>query len=116
MPSAGDVRAVVDTNVLLSGLFGKPHALVEQVRAGALSLISSPGFLADLAEVMTRPKFEEILARSTTDARRTLDEVRRLAETIDPPPLPASGQPRSLGRRGAGSRGRIASRSDHHRR
>ena len=71
MPSAGDVRAVVDTNVLLSGLFwrGKPHALIEQVRAGALSLISSPGLLAELAEVMNRPKFEEILARSNTDAR-----------------------------------------------
>jgi hypothetical protein len=54
------VRAVVDTNVLLSGLFwrGKPHALIEQVRAGALNLISSPGLLAKLAEVMPRPKFE----------------------------------------------------------
>jgi predicted nucleic acid-binding protein len=46
--------------VPLSGLFwrGKPHALIEQVRAGALSLISSPGLLAELAEVMNRPKFE----------------------------------------------------------
>ena len=92
MPSAGDVRAVVDTNVLLSGLFwrGKPHAVIEQVRAGALSLISSPGLLAELAEVINRPKFEEILARSNTDAQRMLDELRRLAEIIDPPPLPAA--------------------------
>ena len=69
MPSAGDVRAVVDTNVLLSGLFwrGKPHAVIEQVRAGALSLISSPGLLAELAEVMNRPKFEEILAAVSRD-------------------------------------------------
>jgi putative PIN family toxin of toxin-antitoxin system len=74
VPSAGDVRAVVETNVLLSGLFwrGKPHAVVEQVRAGALSLISSPGLLAELAEVMNRPKFEEILARSNADAQRLL--------------------------------------------
>jgi putative PIN family toxin of toxin-antitoxin system len=86
------VRAVVDTNVLLSGLFwrGKPHALIEQVRAGALNLISSPGLLAELAEDMKRPKFEEILARSNTDAQRTLDELRRLARIIDPPPLPAA--------------------------
>jgi putative PIN family toxin of toxin-antitoxin system len=91
VPNAGGVRAVVDTNGLLSGLFwrGKPHALIEQVRSGALSLISSPGLLAELAEVMNRPKFEEILARSNTDAQRTLDELRRLAEIIDPPPLPA---------------------------
>ena len=55
MPSVGDVRAVADTNVLLSGLFwrGKPHALMEQVRAGGLNLISSPALLAELAEVMS---------------------------------------------------------------
>jgi putative PIN family toxin of toxin-antitoxin system len=91
VPSAGDVRAVVDTNVLLSGLFwcGKPHALMEQVRAGGLNLISSPALLAELAEVISRPKVQAILARSNTDPERTLRELRRLAEIIDPPPLPA---------------------------
>jgi putative PIN family toxin of toxin-antitoxin system len=91
VPSAGDVRAVVDTNVLLSGLFwrGSPNALMEQIRAGALSLISSPALLAELAEVMNRPKFQVILVRSNTDPERMLGELRRLAEIIDPPPLPA---------------------------
>ena len=91
MPSAGDVRAVVDTNVLLSGLFwlGRPHAFMELVRAGALSLISSPALLAELAEVMNRPKFQAILVRSNTDPERMLGELRRLTEIIDPPPLPA---------------------------
>jgi uncharacterized protein len=53
------VRAVLDTNVLRSGLFwrGAPHALIEQVRAGALTVISSPSLLAELAEVLNRPKF-----------------------------------------------------------
>jgi len=91
VPIAGDVRAVVDTNVLLSGLFwrGRPHALMEQVRAGALTLISSPALLAELAEVMNRPKFQVILAGSKTDPEQTLVELRRLAEIVDPPPLPA---------------------------
>jgi putative PIN family toxin of toxin-antitoxin system len=91
VPSAGDVRAVVDTNVLLSGLFwrGSPNALMEQIRAGALSLISSPALLAELAEVMNRPKFQVILVRSNTDPERMLGELRRLAEIVDPPPLPA---------------------------
>jgi uncharacterized protein len=90
VPSAGDVRAVVDTNVLLSGLFwrGRPHALMEQLRAGALTLISSPALLAELAEVMNRPKFKAIVARSNTDPEQTLGALRRLAEIIDPPPLP----------------------------
>jgi uncharacterized protein len=91
VPSADDVRAVVDTNVLLSGLFWRrrPHALIEQVRAGTLTLISSPALLAELAEVMNRPKFQVILARTNTDPEQTLGELRRFAEIIDPPPLPA---------------------------
>ena len=85
------MRAVVDTNVLLSGLFwrGRPHALIEQVRAGTLTLISSPALLAELAEVMNRPKFQVIVARTNTDPERTLADLRRLAEIIDPPPLTA---------------------------
>jgi predicted nucleic acid-binding protein len=59
--SAAGVRAVVDTNVLLSGLFwrGRPHALIEQVCAGALTLISSPALLAELAEAPVRRRRSE---------------------------------------------------------
>jgi len=61
MPSAG-VRAVIDTNVPLSGVLwrGTPHALIEQVRAGRLTLISSPALLAELGEIIQRPKFHTI--------------------------------------------------------
>jgi putative PIN family toxin of toxin-antitoxin system len=60
------VRAVIDTNVLLSGLLwrGTPHALIEQIRAGAFTLISSPALLAELGEIIQRPKFRTILLRS----------------------------------------------------
>jgi predicted nucleic acid-binding protein len=59
------VRAVIDTNVVLSGLLwpGKPHRLIEQVRAGALTFLSSPALLAELAEVVARPKFKSALAQ-----------------------------------------------------
>jgi putative PIN family toxin of toxin-antitoxin system len=85
------VRAVLDTNVLLSRLFwrGTPHALIEQMRAGALTVISSPSFLAELAEVINRPKFQAVLDRSNTDPEEMLADLRRLVEIIDPPPLPA---------------------------
>jgi putative PIN family toxin of toxin-antitoxin system len=84
------VRAVIDTNVLLSGLVwhGAPHALIEQVRTGALTLISSPALLAELAEVVARPKFRTTLSRSNINPERMLAEVRLLAEIVDPPPLP----------------------------
>ena len=85
------MRAVVDTNVLLSGLFwrGTPHGLLEQARGGALSLVSSRNLLAEFAEVINRPKFRTILDRSNADPEQTLAALRRLAEIIDPPPLPA---------------------------
>jgi uncharacterized protein len=92
VPAGGSVRAVIDTNVLLSGLLwpGKPHRLIEQVRAGALTFVSSPALLAELAEVVARPKFKSALARSSTDPQLMLAQVRSLAEVIDPPALPES--------------------------
>ena len=57
------MRAVIDTNVLLSGLLwhGAPHALIEHVRAGTLAMVSSPALLAELAElaeVIVPPRFQ----------------------------------------------------------
>jgi putative PIN family toxin of toxin-antitoxin system len=83
------VRAVIDTNVLLSGLIwrGTPHILLERLRAGTLGLISSPALIAELAGVIARPKFSAMLVRSNTNPERLLAEVRFLAEIIAPPPL-----------------------------
>ena len=84
------MRAVFDTNVLLSGLLwhGQPHALLEQVRTGKLAIVSSPAPLAELAEVIGRSKFDAILKRPNTSRERSLDEVRQLTEVFQPSPLP----------------------------
>ena len=83
------MRAVIDTNVLVSGLFwhGAPHTLLEQVRAGTLVLISSPVLLTELENVIGRAKFDAILTRSATSREQTLTELRQCAEIIEPPPL-----------------------------
>jgi len=83
------VRAVIDTNVLLSGLLwhGAPHVLLAHVRAFRLGLVSSPALLTELEIVISRPKFEAILTRSSTSREHALAEVRQLAEVIEPPPL-----------------------------
>jgi putative PIN family toxin of toxin-antitoxin system len=92
VPVGGGARAVIDTNVLPSGLLwpGKPHRLIEQIPAGALIFVSSPALLAELAEVVARPKFKGALARSGTNPELMLAQVRLLAEVIDPPPLQES--------------------------
>ncbi len=84
------MRAVIDTNVLIAGILwrGPSHALLEHVRAGTVSLVSSPALLAELADVIERAKFDAILTRTNTSRERSLAEVRRLAEVIEPPPLP----------------------------
>lgn len=84
------MRAIIDTNVLVSGLLwhGTPHRLLERVRDGSLTLISSPALLAELAEVIERPKFDAILIASHTSRERSLAEVHALAEVITPAPLP----------------------------
>jgi len=57
------VRAVVDTNVLVSGLLwqGPSRTLIEHVRDGRLSLVTNPALLAELGDVLERPKFDDVL-------------------------------------------------------
>ncbi len=50
-------------------------------------MISSPALLAELAEVLERPKFDAILAKSDTSRAQLFAKVRLLVEVIDPPPL-----------------------------
>lgn len=86
------MKAVIDTNVPVAAPLwrGPPHALLEQVRAGAVSMISSPALLAELADVHGRAKFDATLAVTNNSRERTLVELRQLAEVIEPPPLPES--------------------------
>ncbi|MFO0207124.1 MAG: putative toxin-antitoxin system toxin component, PIN family [Betaproteobacteria bacterium] len=75
--------------MLLAALLwrGPPHALLEQVRAGTLSMVSSPALLAELADVIGRAKFDAILVKTNTSRERSLAQVRQLADVIEPPPL-----------------------------
>ncbi len=84
------MRAVVDTNVLISALLwhGAPHQLLERARGGELVLITSPVLLAELAEVISRAKFGSVLERSNTSQERLLDDLQRVMEVIRPPTLP----------------------------
>jgi putative PIN family toxin of toxin-antitoxin system len=84
--NVANVRAVIDTNVLLSGLLwrGVPHVLLEQVRNGKIQLISSPALLSELAEVINRPKFDDILVRSDTSRINMLHELQQLADVVAP--------------------------------
>ncbi len=56
------IRAVVDTSVLVSAFIGDPTAgpgrLVDAWRDQHFVLVASPGLLAELSDVLARPKLE----------------------------------------------------------
>jgi uncharacterized protein len=64
-------RAVLDTNVLVSALIspgGASAQLLIEFRAGAFELVVSPRLLAELREVLLRPKFRRYVAEAEVDA------------------------------------------------
>lgn len=57
-------------------------------RGAQIELISSPALMAELAEVLARPKFDAVLQRSHTDRPALLRQVQELVELLSPAPLP----------------------------
>ncbi len=91
MLSVGDVRAVIDTNVLLSGLLwrGPPHRLIEEVRAGGAHGDHQPGLARRTRRGHPPPQVPDDPGPLRTNPERMLAELRRFAEIVEPPSLPA---------------------------
>jgi hypothetical protein len=83
------VRAVLDTNVVVSALLwgGTPERLIETAGEGALELFTSEPLLAELAGILTRSKFAALLRRRTLSAADILARYRELAETVEVAPV-----------------------------
>jgi putative PIN family toxin of toxin-antitoxin system len=79
-------RAVLDTNVLVSALIspGGPSAsLLLELRAGAFELVVSPQLLAELREVLARPKFRAYV--TATEVAGYLDLVKHESALYEDP-------------------------------
>ncbi len=89
-PSAAPVQIVADTNTVLSGLLwqGPPRQIIDQARAGAVTLQTSLTRVAELAEVIGRGKI----------VRRSRQASFLAARLVEPqsPPVPASRDIRTL--------------------
>ncbi len=83
------VRIVADTNTALSGLLwqGPPRRLIELAREHTLTLCTSLALLAELAEVIGRPKFAARIQAAGLSAAALLQDYARLAEIVEPQPL-----------------------------
>ena len=85
------MRIVADTNTVLSGLLwqGPPRRLLDLARQRTVTLCTSPTLLAELAEVIGRDKFVKRVHAATLSAAELVQDYERLAEVVEPQPLPA---------------------------
>ena len=78
------MRVVIDTNVLISAIFwtGKPKHLLNQVRLGKLTFLTSIALLAELKEILTRK--DKPFKLSVVEAEQVVAAMRDLAEIVEP--------------------------------
>lgn len=76
------IRAVVDTNTLVSGIIsplGAPAKIVRHWRRGAFLLITSPALLAELRRVLEYPRIADRLGWSSEERARFVESFETLA-------------------------------------
>jgi len=80
------VKVVLDTNIVVSGLLwgGRPRHILDLAREGSFSLYTSTALVAELDDVLTRPKFAARLARVHGGAKILSEGYLALAETVEP--------------------------------
>ena len=79
------VRAIVDTNVLFSGLIstrGAPFEIIELWRAGRLQLVASEEIAAEYQRVLARPAFTTRFAFSEAAIEAVLGQLREAERVI----------------------------------
>jgi putative PIN family toxin of toxin-antitoxin system len=84
------MRLVLDTNVVVSALLwdGNPRRLMRAGRRESVRLFTSAPLLAELTEVLLRPKFEKKIAASLLSVDQLVDLYTELAALVRPTSLP----------------------------
>jgi putative PIN family toxin of toxin-antitoxin system len=84
-------RAVLDPNVLVSAFIsqrgGSPDRIVRMWREGAFELVVSPKLIAELTEVLARPKFSLQAADGRAEAyiAALAGDATHIGDPSDPP-------------------------------
>ena len=80
------MRIVIDTNVAISGLLwaGSPRRLIDHVRAGRVALCTSLPLVAELAEVIARPRFAGRLQAAGVSPGDLVRGFIQFAEIVSP--------------------------------
>jgi uncharacterized protein len=80
------MRVVADTNTVVSGLLwhGAPRQVLDAARTGTLELYTSALLLAELADVLQRPKFAQRLTLAEVTPQTLVVGYAALARLIVP--------------------------------
>ena len=80
------MRAVADTNTLVSGLLwhGNPRRVLDAARAGTLQMYTTAALLAELEEVLQRPKFAQRLSLAGVTSHTLVLGYAALARLVEP--------------------------------
>jgi uncharacterized protein len=83
------MRAVADTNVVISGLLwnGPSRAVLDRARSGAVDLFTSADLLAELEDVLSRKKFSRRLQLAEISAHELMQGYAALARIVRPAPI-----------------------------
>ncbi|MEQ1605276.1 MAG: putative toxin-antitoxin system toxin component, PIN family [Pyrinomonadaceae bacterium] len=78
------MRATFDTNTVVSGTlwFGPPHQLLKAAEEDIIKLFTTSGLIAELEEVLNRPKFKSRLDTANKTVQQIIDEFSEVAEMI----------------------------------
>lgn len=75
----GDIRAVVDTNVLVSGLFGIKNSpssqILQAIRNQKVILVTSPVILEEVSGVISRERIIKLTKMAEEERKRFIDEL-----------------------------------------
>jgi putative PIN family toxin of toxin-antitoxin system len=89
------MRVVLDTNILVSALIapaGKPAAIYNAWEASKFTLLTCATQLDELRATLHKPKVAELI--KPYKAGRLVNQIKKLAEDIDPlPPVKCSPDP-----------------------
>lgn len=84
------MRVVPDTNVVVAALLwdGNPRRLMEFMRGGKIRFFTSRPLLAELTDVLSRPKFATKIAASQLSVDQLVDLYAALVAVVKPVAMP----------------------------
>lgn len=84
------MRLVLDTNVVASALLwdGPPRRLLRVGQGAGVTLFTSAALLAELTDILSRPKFERKLAASLLSIDQLVDLYAEMVAVVRPISIP----------------------------